>query len=469
MLHYRAQFHWAASESRSSCRPQSPCGQRCCRPHSGTPCPPAPTECPPACLCLRRPIAPPAPRTPCWRSSHRPRDKKKRPFCTMREKEKLPCEAMTKHVTAFANTFVDYVCSGHVWRRPAAIRFARSNIILHEQWSQPQAARLVAIGDLHGDFDKTYRSFELAGLVKDFRWTGGKTVCVQVGDQLDRGGQEIKILLFLEKLKYEAHVAGGALHVINGNHETMNVAGRFRYSTRAGCAEFDRWYRWFSWGRGFKAQAHPPAPTSTSSSLTSPAVATSHTLLRDPHRTVPRKLPADKHCRFYGLRSGGPLTRRFLATQNIILGVGSSLFVHGGVLPDHVGHFEEINSANAEWMAGRDGVHMPGFLKHRDSPVWARNYSTPHDEGLDCEMLHDVLNRVGYSHMIMGHTIQKQGINAVCGMKSLRIDVGISEGCIDGQPQALEILNGKVLHVLTERGRVPLQVDVQTAATAAQR
>lgn len=38
----------------------------------------------------------------------------------------------------------------------------------------------------------------------------------QVGDQLDRGGDEIKVLYFLEKLQEEARKAGGALHILNG-------------------------------------------------------------------------------------------------------------------------------------------------------------------------------------------------------------------------------------------------------------
>ena len=51
---------------------------------------------------------------------------------------------------------------------------------------------------------------------------------MQVGDQLDRGDNELRILYFLERLQKEALEAGGALHVLNGNHETMNVEGRFR-------------------------------------------------------------------------------------------------------------------------------------------------------------------------------------------------------------------------------------------------
>jgi hypothetical protein len=56
----------------------------------------------------------------------------------------------------------------------------------------------------------------------------------QVGDILDRGDQEIKLLFLLERLQRQAEAAGGALHVLNGNHETMNVGGNFRYATAGG-------------------------------------------------------------------------------------------------------------------------------------------------------------------------------------------------------------------------------------------
>jgi len=45
----------------------------------------------------------------------------------------------------------------------------------------PAAARLVAIGDLHGDMGKTRRAFRIGGLIDhQDRWCGGTTTAVQV-------------------------------------------------------------------------------------------------------------------------------------------------------------------------------------------------------------------------------------------------------------------------------------------------
>ena len=74
----------------------------------------------------------------------------------------------------------------------------------------------------------------------------------QVGDQLDRGDNEIQILYFLERLQKEAEEAGGKLHVLNGNHETMNVAGRFTYATLPALASFYEWQAMHSWGANLK-------------------------------------------------------------------------------------------------------------------------------------------------------------------------------------------------------------------------
>ena len=46
-----------------------------------------------------------------------------------------------------------------------------------------------------------------------------------MGDILDRGDAELPILYFLETLQHQAAAAGGALHVLNGNHGAA-VLGR---------------------------------------------------------------------------------------------------------------------------------------------------------------------------------------------------------------------------------------------------
>lgn len=37
----------------------------------------------------------------------------------------------------------------------------------------------------------------------------------------------------------------------------------------------------------------------------------------------------------------------------------------------------------------------------------------------------------------MGHTIQEQGINSACAEQVFRIDVGMSKGCGNGEPEVM--------------------------------
>jgi hypothetical protein len=98
----------------------------------------------------------------------------------------------------------------------------------------PQPDRLIAIGDLHGDLGATKKVLRLVGVLheKTDEWIGGKTVVVQIGDQLDRGDDEIDILALLYKLRRQAEAAGGGFHVLLGNHETMTASDQMVYGSR---------------------------------------------------------------------------------------------------------------------------------------------------------------------------------------------------------------------------------------------
>ena len=55
---------------------------------------------------------------------------------------------------------------------------------------------LSAVGDIHGDIQKTFLALALAGVLregigKESIWCGGNSTVVQLGDVLDRGSREI--------------------------------------------------------------------------------------------------------------------------------------------------------------------------------------------------------------------------------------------------------------------------------------
>src|SRR6266566_4929528 len=91
---------------------------------------------------------------------------------------------------------------------------------------------IVAIGDVHGAYDRLTQILRAAGLADDqLHWSGAKTHLVQAGDILDRGPDSRKAEDLLRRLTDEAAAAGGQVHMLLGNHEVMRMLGDMRYTT----------------------------------------------------------------------------------------------------------------------------------------------------------------------------------------------------------------------------------------------
>ena len=274
----------------------------------------------------------------------------------------------------------------------------------------PGAERIVAVGDVHGDLDATKRVLRLAGLIDGSdHWSGGTTVFVQTGDQLDRGDDEQEILDLLTRLESEATAAGGAMHILNGNHELMNASGDFRYVTPGGMADF----------------------------ADAPGVDT------DAERV--RHYPEALRSRAAAFLPGGPYAK-VLATRNTAVVVGDSVFVHGGVLPKYAPKLKALNEAGRLWLS--KGGEPPAELLAPDGLVWLRDYSMPEPTEQACADLDAALAELKVSRMVVGHTVQARGVTSACGGKVWRIDVGMAKH-YGGKPAALEITGG-TLRVLTE-------------------
>ncbi|HVY29154.1 MAG TPA: metallophosphoesterase [Polyangiaceae bacterium] len=264
------------------------------------------------------------------------------------------------------------------------------------------SARVVAIGDIHGDLNALRHALKLAGAIdSDDRWIGGKELTVvQTGDLLDRGDQDREVLDVIEKLENDAKAAGSAFIVLNGNHELMNSSFDFRYVTHKSFSSFDE----------YRGQAG----------------------------AFEGRMPDEQRGRAAALMPGGPYALK-LAPHLTVARVGDSLFAHGGVLPAHIEYgLDRLNSEASAFLSGKLRA-LPPALSAEDSPVWTRAYGAPEVDDATCEILGRVLKEVGAKRLIVGHTVQKGGITSSCQERVFRIDVGLSAYYGDNPAQVLEI------------------------------
>lgn len=160
-------------------------------------------------------------------------------------------------------------------------------------------------------FEAAVDALQLAGAIDDaLHWIGGDMLVVQVGDQLDRGEGERRILDLLEDLRMEADAAGGGFHPLIGNHETMNVEMDLRYATPGGFADF-----------------------------------------ADPNDPMLAGLEPGQRGRVAAFLPGGPYAR-MVAEHPMILLLEDTVFVHGGALPRHANYgIDAINAEVSAWMS----------------------------------------------------------------------------------------------------------------------
>lgn len=86
--------------------------------------------------------------------------------------------------------------------------------------------KIVAVGDIHGDYDNLITILKKTGIVSEcLHWKAGQTHFVQTGDVMDRGPDAKKVFELLMRLEEEAEKAGGQVHFLIGNHEEMNITG----------------------------------------------------------------------------------------------------------------------------------------------------------------------------------------------------------------------------------------------------
>lgn len=260
---------------------------------------------------------------------------------------------------------------------------------------------------------------------------------MQTGDIVDRGKDTILLYQLMDRLRGEASRAGGAVVNLLGNHEYMNALGDWRYVTKEDIETFG-------------SAEHRRDIMSTRGWIGQDWLANYSVSARVPYGLGFTRLPgiASKTSTTRKFResfkpSHDPSLDPFLST--------ASVFVHGGITPEYatVG-ISEINRIGRSLLhRALDGQipyhHLPPHTPSEEAqlyaehgPLWERSYALERDEDIICRQIKKATQRLYARRMIMGHTVQFEGITSRCGGKILLIDTGISSA-YGGPLTALEI------------------------------
>lgn len=385
------------------------------------------------------------------------------------------------------------------------------SLVTHPSGQNVPLSRVVAIGDVHGDFDSFAAILKTAGLIDaSSNWSGGNATLVQVGDSTDRGAKVRQVLDLLMALEEQAKAAGGRVAVLLGNHEVLNLIGDVSYVTPEIYATFaddqSEQRRLAAYDAYVKLWAERGGQ------------------LRQVSRTyqpVLKSVWMDAHpLGFVEYREAfGPQGRygRWLRNKPAVLRVGDTVFMHAGINPDkaprsledinkqvagEIKRFDDLrarmidrkmvlpfftlrevldtaqvevgtstsaaNSTSAD-SGGLDALSISDPLGLRallginswalvssDGPLWFRGFATWSPE-VGAVQSKKLLERYNVAHFVVGHTIVASGhITPRFSAGVFLIDTGmLASYAPRGVASALEIADGRFSAIYASE-RIPL-------------
>jgi hypothetical protein len=272
---------------------------------------------------------------------------------------------------------------------------------------------VIAVGDLHGDYEAYFAIIREAGLVDEKgRWTGGDAIFVQTGDIPDRGPDTRRIIEHMMKLEKAAKRKGGEVVALIGNHEAMNVTGDLRYVTPEEYAAFATSKSKKLRDAYFKANAVELAAFYRGKD---PALS---------DEGVRAAFEKEAPLGYLEHRAHWSVTGKFgkwVAVHDAMRVVGDTLFVHGGVSAAVAARpLAETNAAIRAALNSGD----KGLLEDETNPLWHRGNAEETPAG-EAEVA-AALAAFKVKRIVIGHTPQLSGIKSLYGGRVIAIDTGAS-------------------------------------------
>ena len=308
--------------------------------------------------------------------------------------------------------------------------------------------RIVAIGDLHGDYGNYIKTLQAAGLVnKKGKWSGGKTHLVQTGDIPDRGPDTLKIIEHISQLAKQAKRKGGRVHSLIGNHEAMNLYGDLRYThpgeyevfvTRKSAALRDRYFDIIMQN----LEQQDPERFATLPENYREEWNKKYPLGWVEHRQAwdPAWNPEGKYA-------------NWVLDKRVAIQINDAIFLHGGISA----YYCQNTLSSITEMARASLRHFvpnnAGIIEDENGPLWYRGLSgvEPH---APIETVDAILEHHGARHIVVGHTPTSGVIWPRYGDKVVMIDTGIASA-YGGHVAYLEI-GPDGLHAGYPNHKIPL-------------
>jgi TPR repeat protein len=291
-------------------------------------------------------------------------------------------------------------------------------------------ARVIAVGDVHGDYEQLVAVLRSASLIdQNANWAGGKTHLVQTGDIIDRGGHSRQVMDLLMKLQQQAAAAGGYVHVLLGNHEAMNIYGDLRYVSPGDFASFatpdsaklrDQEYENFRKAAGASGNVS--------------------------HEDWNRQHPLGYFEQRAAMSANG-VYGKWLRGLDAVIRINDTLFDHAGISAKYASmSIDEINRRVHDEL--NDPAKLQGgIVTDQEGPFWYRGLAKGDEKQL-MNVVDTTLENAGAKREVIGHTYADAAITPRFGGKVIMIDIGLPRvydniskiGCLeiaDGQPWAL--------------------------------
>jgi TPR repeat protein len=269
--------------------------------------------------------------------------------------------------------------------------------------------RVIAIGDVHGDYESLAAVLRSAGLIdKDGNWTGGKTHLVQTGDIVDRGPESREVMDLLIRLQKQAEAAGGAVHCLLGNHEAMNLYGDLRYVSPAEFAAF--------------APQNSQADRAASNGDQQKALTAAATPEMD-QSLWQREHPVGWDERRKAFSAEGEYGK-WLRGDNAIIKIDRTLFVHAGLGAKYADwSIERINDEVRAEFADFTRLHG-GIATDEQGPLWYAGLAKGDEQQLE-PLVDALLEHFDVDRIVVGHTYAKGAVTPRFDGKLILVDAGI--------------------------------------------